>query len=120
MDNFENNDMNKNALLKQYYKPNYKNLFQKIQGIKAPIKNDILKILLDGQWHSETEIIRVAKKQQKYMGMVTLGTMIHALNNNIESNYLQKKIVNGEMHYKITDNYIGLSRAAYSKYRFSI
>jgi hypothetical protein len=96
-----------------YYKPNYSNLFNKIKDIKTPIKNDILMSLLDGQWHSELELIRVTKKQHEFIGPVTLGTMVHALNHTIKNNYLQKKIVNGKMYYKISDNYVGLTRAAY-------
>ena len=120
MENLNQNKITNSSLLKQYYKPNYKDLFNKIKGIKAPVKNDILIALLDGQWHSETELIRIGKKQQQYMGMVTLGTMVHALNHNINNNYLEKEFVNGEMHYKISNNYVGLTRAAYSKYRFSM
>lgn len=104
MDDFEEN---------QYYKPNYSNLFNKIKEINTPIKNEILIALLDGQWHSELELIRVTKKQHGFVGAVTLGTMILALNHTIKNNYLQKKIVNGKLFYKISDNYVGLTRAAY-------
>ena len=96
-----------------HYKPNYSNLFNKIKDIKTPIKNEILIALLDGQWHSELELIRVTKKQHGFIGAVTLGTMVSSLNHYIKNNYLQKKIVNGKMFYKISDNYVGLTRAAY-------
>ncbi|MHA1149043.1 MAG: hypothetical protein ACTSR8_12465 [Promethearchaeota archaeon] len=119
MEDFQNIDSN-SSLLKKFYKPDYSNLLHKIKGIKAPVKNDILQILLDGAWHSETEIIRIAKKQEKYMGTVTLGMMVHSLNNNIRNNYVEKRNIGGEMYYKISDNYVGLSRAAYSKYRFEL
>ena len=119
LENFENIDSN-SSLLKKFYKPDYSNLLFKIKGIKAPVKNEILSILLDGQWHSETEIIRIAKKQQKYIGAVTLGMMVHSMNNNIKNNYVEKRNLNGEMYYKISDNYVGLSRAAYSRYRFEL
>ncbi len=104
MEDFEDN---------QYYKPNYSNLFNKIKEINTPIKNEILIALLDGQWHSELELIRVTKKEHQFIGAVTLGTMISSLNHYIKNNYLQKKIVNGKMFYKISDNYVGLTRAAY-------
>ncbi len=97
----------------KFYKTNYSHLFNKIKDIKTPIKNDILKALLDGQWHSELEIIRITKKQHDFIGIVTLGTMIHSLNHAIKNNYLQKKNANGKMYYKIQDNFIGLTRAAY-------
>ncbi|MFX1302039.1 MAG: hypothetical protein ACFFBV_13145 [Promethearchaeota archaeon] len=97
----------------RFYKPSYSLLFNKIKDIKTPIKNEILIALLDGQWHSELELIRVTKKQHVFVGAVTLGTMIHVLNHTIKNNYLQKKIVNGKMYYKLNDNYVGLTRAAY-------
>ncbi len=97
----------------KYYKPDYSILFNKIKDIKTPIKNEILIALLDGHWHSELELIRVTKKQHGFIGAVTLGTMIESLNHFIKNNYLQKKIVNDKMFYKISDNYVGLTRAAY-------
>jgi hypothetical protein len=96
-----------------YYKPNYSHLFNKIKDIKTPVKNEILIALLDGQWHSELELIRITKKQHGFIGSVTLGTMISSMNHYIKNNYLQKKIVNGKLYYKILDNYVGLTRAAY-------
>ncbi len=98
---------------KEFYKPNYSRLFNKIKDIRAQIKNDILIALLDGQWHSELDLIRSTKKQHSFIGAVTLGTMVHSLNHAIKNNYLQKKIVNGNMFYKISDSFVGLTRAAY-------
>jgi len=114
--NIENESMD---LMKEFYKPSYSHLLNKIKDIRTPIKNDILKLLLDGQWHSEREIVREAKKQQ-YMGAVTLGTMVRSLNHSLKNNYVESKFIDGTLHYKISDNYVGLSRAAYSKYRFKI
>lgn len=113
------NDNNRANILKQFYKPEFSGLFNIIKTMNAPIKNDILIALLDGQWHSETELVRIAKKQQ-YIGPVTLGTIIGSLNRNLTNDYLQKRFISGEMYYKISDNYIGLTRAAYSKYRFKL
>lgn len=96
-----------------FYKPNYSVLFNKIKDIKTPIKNEILMALLDGHWHSELELIRITKKQHGYIGSVTLGTMINSLNHMIKNNYLEKKVVNTKLYYKISDNYVGLTRAAY-------
>ncbi|MGV9173927.1 MAG: hypothetical protein ACOC44_17225 [Promethearchaeia archaeon] len=97
------------------------NQFNTIKSIKTPFKNDILQALLDGKWHSETEIVRIAKKRHRgYIGSVTVGTMTRSLNNMMRSNYLQKKFINGELYYKISDNYVGLTRAAYNKYKFSL
>ncbi len=119
MENIPENEASSPELIKKYYKPNYTQLLNKIRDIRAPIKNDIVKMLLDGQWHSEREIVRTTKKQQ-YMGVVTLGTMVRALNHSLKNNYVETGEINGVLHYKISDNYVGLSRAAYSKYRFKI
>ncbi|MGV9141442.1 MAG: hypothetical protein ACOC1X_00730 [Promethearchaeota archaeon] len=119
MEKFQDIENNSNAkLIKKFYKPDYSHLFNKIKQIRTPIKNDILVALLDGNWHSELELIRIAKKEQKYVGSVTLGTMIEGLNSNIQNNYLEKKTIDGKMYYKISDNYVGLTRAAYTKYKY--
>ncbi len=97
----------------KFYKPSYSHLFNRIKDIKTPIKNEILIALLDGHWHSELELIRVTKRQHGFIGSVTLGTMVTSLNHYIKNNYLQKKIVNSKLYYKISDNYVGLTRAAY-------
>ena len=113
---FPNKSYEQAKVLKKFYKPDYSQLFNKIKEIKAPIKKEILAGLIDGVWHSELDLIRIAKRQHKYMGAVTLGTMIHALNHSLKSDYLEKKVVNGKLYYKISDNYVGLTRAAYNKY----
>ena len=114
-------EINNVDLDQEYYKPIYHVLFNKIKNIRTPVKNDIIVALLDGNWHSERDIIRIAKRQKhSYMGAVTLGTMISSLNHMLSSNYVEKKIADGELYYKISDNYVGLTRAAYTKYYFSI
>ena len=100
----------------RYYKPNYSILFKKIKDIQTPVKNDLIIALMDGNWHSESNLVRLAKRQQyRYMGIVTLGTMVNSLNHMLNNNYVEKKIINSEMCYKISDNYIGLTRAAYNR-----
>ena len=91
------------------------NLFNKIKGIKTPVKNELLMTLLDGEWHSESELIRIAKKQRNYAGAVLVGTMLNSINALSQQVLLKKTIVNGEWHFKISDNYVGLTRAAYTK-----
>ncbi len=115
-----NLDLNNDSkqLIKNYYKPDYDTLFNKIKDIKTPVKNDILRSLLDGAWHSELELIRIAKKKQKYVGSVTLGTIVHSLNHVVKNDYVEKKVVNEKMYYKLSDNYVGLTRAAYTKYQY--
>lgn len=113
MENFEKSE------IKTSLEKNYSKLFNKLKDIKSNIKNNVIFALLDGKWHSETELVRIAKKQGefKYLGPVTLGTMLHSLNYDLKSEYVEKKVMYGEMHYKISENYIGLSRAANNKYQ---
>ncbi|TFG22768.1 MAG: hypothetical protein EU529_09475 [Promethearchaeota archaeon] len=99
----------------RYYKPKYSILFKKIKDIQTPVKNDLLGFLLDGCWHSESDLVRLAKRQHRYMGIVTLGTMLNSINHMLKSNYVEKKIINNEMYYKICDNFVGLTRAAYNR-----
>jgi len=106
------NSINKHNLMNKY------DLFNKIKGINTSVKSNILIALLDGEYHSETELIRLAKRRgTTYMGAVTLGTMINSLNHLLKSNYVEKQFLNGEMNYKISDNYVGLTRAAYNNWQ---
>jgi len=97
----------------KFYKPNYSRLFNKIKDIRTPVKNEILIALLDGQWHSELELIRLTRKNHEFVGPVTIGTMIGGVNNFLKKNYVEKRFINGVLHYRISENYVGLSRAAY-------
>ena len=120
MEHFNEKNFNMATLMRICFKPKYTNIFQKIKEIntlESP-KNNILMIMLDGKWHSANEIIRITRREHQYMGNVTLGVMISNINKNLTNNYLQKKIINGKVYYKLSDNYIGLTRAAYTKYRF--
>ncbi|MFX1442067.1 MAG: hypothetical protein ACFFHV_01525 [Promethearchaeota archaeon] len=118
MDNL-GKELNISTLMKIAFKPEYSNIFNKIKDIKTPIKNHILLSLLDGKWHAESEILRITRKQKAYIGAVTLSSMINTLNHQMGgNNYLEKKIVNGRIYYKISNNYIGLTKAAFTKFRF--
>ncbi len=120
MEGPQNTSFEQGKILKKYYKPDYSQLFNKIKDIKTPVKNDIIMSLLDGNWHTELDLIRVVKQKMKYMGAVTLGTMIHSLNHHLKNDYVEKKLINGKLSYRISDNYVGLTRAAYNKYRFKM
>ena len=115
-----NNSFEQSKLLKKYYKPDFSQLFNKIKNIKTPVKKEILIRLLDGNWHSELDLIRIAKKQQQFMGAVTLGTMIISLNHTLKNDYVQRQVIDGKMCYKISDNYVGLTRAAYNKFKYNL
>jgi hypothetical protein len=104
--------------MKIAFKPEYSNLFQKIKQIDMPVKNDILMSLLDGKWHTESEILKITRQKCKYMGSITLTSMIDSLNGHAENEYLEKKNVNGRMFYKISDNYVALTRSAFMNFKF--
>ncbi len=90
-------------------------LFNKIKQINTPIKNELLITLLDGEWHPESELIRTAKKERKYAGAVLVGTMLNNINSLGQDVLLSKKIIDGEWHFKISNNYVGLTRAAFTR-----
>ncbi|MFX0072792.1 MAG: hypothetical protein ACFFAO_17050 [Candidatus Hermodarchaeota archaeon] len=118
MEDFNGKEFNITTLVKCMFKPQYSNLFNKITNLKTPVKNKILMTLLDGNWHEQTEIIRLTRKQHGYMGPVTLQTMVSSLNHISSNNFVRKKMVNGKIYYKISDNFLGLTRAAFTKFRF--
>ncbi len=120
MEEPQNTSFEQSKILKNFYKPDYSGLFNKIKDIKTPVKNEILMTLLDGNRHTELDLIRVAKQKMRYFGAVTLGTMIHSLNNHLKNDYVEKNMINGKLSYRISDNYVGLTRAAYNKYRITM
>lgn len=99
-----------------YYKPNYTMLLNRIQRIKDVRKNRLIEIMLDGNWHSENELVRFAKRFG-YIGIVTLSTMMTSLKKKIDTNFLIRKSKNDMNYYKISDNYVGLARAAFADYK---
>ena len=118
MENFDNKELSITTLMKIQFKPEYSNMFRKINNIEIPVKNHLLMVMLDGAWHGENEILRIIRKQNDSIGSVTLSAMINTLNLQTGTSYLQKKIVNGRIYYKISDNYLGLTKAAFTKFRF--
>ena len=123
MEKFPKNYNSKNIIMKKYYKPDFSVLFKKIKGIQTPVKNDLLIALLDGEFHSERDLIRLAKKQRHvggHMGAVTLATMMSSLNNMLKNEYVEKRFIDGRLYYKISDNFVGLSRAAFNKFIFNL
>jgi hypothetical protein len=96
-----------------YYKPNYTMLLNRIQEIKDVRKNKLLEKLLDGEWHSENELVRFARKFG-YIGVVTLGTMINSLKQRIDSKFLVSKSIKDINYYKISDNFCKLNFSYFS------
>ena len=120
MEPFDEKRFNMSTLIKIQFKPEYANMFKKVKDIRAPIKNEIVMALLDGKWHSERELITFTKKKYNYIGPLTLDTMVNSLNIKMNNNFLEKRIADEGLFYKLSDNYIGLTRAAYTKFRYMI
>lgn len=120
LENSNNKEVNIASLMRIAFKPEYTNLFQKIKQIDAPVKNDILISLLDGKWHPESEILKITRQKCKYMGSITLTSMVESLNGHAENDYLEKKNINGRIFYKISDNYISLTRSAFMNFNFKV
>lgn len=94
-----------------------KEFLYNLRNIKDPAKSDVIKTLLDGEWHSEKELIRIAKKT-RYMGQVAFGMMMLSFEELVDTGFIQKEVINenGESEYKINDDFVGLARAAYYNY----
>lgn len=89
-------------------------LIEELQHIQDRAKHGVLKALLDGEWHNEKELIRIAKKE-RYIGSVSFGMMMLSFCEIVDKRFLMKKIVaeTSEPQYKINDNFVGLARAAF-------
>lgn len=88
-----------------------------LRSIRDKAKNDVLQEMLDGEWHDEKKLIRIAKKS-RYLGTVSFGMMMYSLKDSICHDFLIKKIMNdGKNYYKIHDNFVGLARAAFSSHK---
>lgn len=110
---FEEDNMNFKKLIEEKGKEFLYNL----RNIKDPAKSDVIKALLDGEWHNEKELIRIAKKT-RYMGQVGFGMMMLSFEEIVDSGFILKEVINenGDAGYKINDEFVGLARAAYYNY----
>ncbi len=91
-----------------------------LQNIRDKTKIDVLMKLLDGQWHTDYELIRIAKKSRDFIGVVGFGMLICSIEDTVAKSFLIKKINPGNSsHFKINDNFIELARSAYSQYKKS-
>ncbi len=93
-------------------------LIQCLQQIRDKTKIDVLIELLDGKWHNESELLRIAKKTRDFIGVVGFGMLMCSFEDTVTKSFLRKK-VNTEncSWYKINENFIQLARSAYSKYK---
>lgn len=51
-----------------------------------PVRSRVLKVLIeDGSWVSTGDLLRAARQERPIVGAVTVGTMLHGLNNLVSS-----------------------------------
>jgi len=95
-------------------------LLRCMQKIEDRTKIDVLLQLLDGNWHSESELLRIAKKTRDFIGSVGFGMLMCSFEDIITKSFLIKRIDPGNTSlFKINENYIALARSAYSQYKKS-
>ncbi|MHA1728661.1 MAG: hypothetical protein ACTSWY_07995 [Promethearchaeota archaeon] len=102
--------------IKNFIEENGSELFEILHNIKDKAKNDIIHLMLDGEWHNERELLRLAKKS-RYCGTVSFGIMMLSFGKTISDRFVTKKRMNVGTYYKINDNFMGLARAACSNYK---
>ncbi|MBD3350811.1 MAG: hypothetical protein GF364_04915 [Candidatus Lokiarchaeota archaeon] len=89
-------------------------LLENIKEIRDGAKNEVIQAMLDGEWHKQTELIRIAKRK-RYLGMVSFGIMMLSIREAINNYFILRKFSHkdGEYVYKIHDKFVGVARAAY-------
>ena len=55
-------------------------------------KQELLRCLSDGLWHSTSELARFARKTNPVMGLVTVGTILNRMQNQLGSDFLEHMI----------------------------
>lgn len=102
--------------LEPYYKPHYTDLLNRIQDIRDRAKTAVLQELADGQWHSQMDLMRVARRT-RFIGDVGFGMMLEQMRDMLGPDFMTCSIgPENERFFKIQDNYVGLTRAAYYKF----
>ncbi len=57
-----------------------------------PVRSKILRVLIqDGGWVSTAELLRAARQLRKIIGAVTIGTMLHGLNELVSSRLIMSR-----------------------------
>ena len=111
------NNISRSQNIDLYIKERGYVLLETIRNIKDKAKNDILRLMLDGEWHKEKDLIRLAKKT-RYIGQVSFGIMMHGLKEIISHQFIFKEVKeSGDSYFKVNDKFIGLLRAAYLNLR---
>ena len=59
-------------------------------------KQELLRCLSDGLWHSTSELARFARKTNPVMGLVTVGTILKRMQNQLGENFLEHMVQHPE------------------------
>lgn len=57
-----------------------------------PVKREMLRCLSDGLWHTTSELARYAKKANPVMGLVTVGTILTRMQQQMGAHFLEKMV----------------------------
>ena len=57
-----------------------------------PVKREILRCLSDGMWHTTSELARYAKKANPVMGLVTVGTILTGMQQQLGELFLEQMV----------------------------
>lgn len=99
-------------------KVNEVELMKCLRNIQDKTKIDVIIQLLDGDWHPEGELIRIAKKTRDFIGVVGFSMLMCSFEDTVAKSFLVKRIhSSNSTQFKINDNYIELARSAYSHYK---
>ncbi len=106
--------------LEPYYKPHYSDLLYRIQDIRDRAKTVVLQVLADGAWHSQMDLMRVARRT-RFIGDIGFGMMMEQMREMLGHDFLTCSTgPENERFFKIQDNYVGLTRAAYNKFDLTL
>jgi hypothetical protein len=57
-----------------------------------PVKRELIRCLSDGLWHTTSELARFAKKANPVVGLVTVGTILTRLQEQLSEQFLEQMI----------------------------
>ncbi len=56
------------------------------------VKRELLRCLSDGMWHTTSELARFAKKANPVMGLVTVGTILTRMQQQLDKHFLEQMV----------------------------
>ena len=59
-------------------------------------KQELLRCLSDGLWHSTSELARFARKTNPVIGLVTVGTILNRMQNQLGEHFLEHMVQHPE------------------------